>query len=206
MDAPELTPTEEEVGKWVLSSVRHCFNVECYLEKLDIDYPFIQRPHDLEGEGNKLSWPVIKGFALQYREPNVDFDTYIKPALELHRKQYHHQMWNGLEVNPNATKADLLLGGIDAVCSLLEPRDYQGGAHDYKDAEEIAKKNPPQKVPYMLNAIEMMKRVKKPDLNAIKSINNIPNIGLKQPMYEAIVIRANEAVEMLRSEYEYLLK
>ncbi|MBU4245514.1 MAG: hypothetical protein ABIF85_07520 [Nanoarchaeota archaeon] len=205
MDVLELIPTEEEVGKWIVSSVNHCFNVEFYLEKLNINYPFIQRPHDLEGEGNKLSWPVIKGFALQYREPKVDFNTYIQPALELHRKQHHHRMWNGDEVNPNATKADLELGGLDSACSLLEPRDYQGGVHDYRGAEEIAKKNPKQKVPYILWAIDKIEHMENPNLNAIKSINNIPNTGLNQPMYEAIVKRTNEAVEMLRSEHGYVL-
>lgn len=208
----ELIPREEEVGKWLLSTVRHSFNVEYFLKHLNLDYPDIERPHDLIGPGNKLEWGAIKGFALQYRESGVDFDKYIKPALVFHRRQYHHKIWNGPDplnmfgFSQSIPRAVIVGGAIDAVGSLLEDRGYQGGAHTYSEAIEIAQKNPPHKAAYMLEVIPKMRAIKQPDLKAIQSIHDFSNIGLNQPIYEAIVKRTNEAIEMLRSEHEYLLK
>lgn len=206
----ELIPTEEEVGRWLLDVVRHSCNVEYFFKHLSPDYPDIERPHDLAGPGNKLEWDAIRGFALQYREKGVDFDTYVKPALEFHRRQYHHKMWNGPDpinmfaFSPSIPRAVIVGGAIDAVGSLLEDRGYQGGAHTYPEAIEIAQKNPPHKAAYMLEAIPKMRAVKQPDLNAIQSIHDFPNIGLDQPVYEAIVMRTKEAIEMLRNEHGYV--
>lgn len=204
----ELLPAEDEVYMWVVSAVKHSFHVEYYLKHfsklLELEFPDPERPHDLDGPGNKLEWGAIKGFSLQYRESGVDFDTYVKPSLEFHRQQYHHQKWNGSEPSPDASEEDMTLGAIDAVCSLREPRAYQGGVHSWGDVIKISQDNPAHKVPYLLGVIPLMLSIGEPDLESITSLSDIPNIGLDQPVYEAIVKRTNEALEMLRNEHGYI--
>jgi len=209
--ADGLIPTEDEIKAWLLSTLQHACNIEYFFEKLGIGNNDPERPHDLIGVGNKYEWNTIKGFALQYRIPKVDFKTYILPALELHRQQYHHRKWNNPDPNDKtkpihgASEEDMLVGAADAVCALLENRIYQGGTHDYEGVIEIAKNNPPHKMPWLLKVIPEMRRLKQPSLGQITALNGFPNIGLKEIVYEAIAKRTYEAVEMLRNEHGYLL-
>lgn len=198
----ELTPLNSEVKQWMIATLQHSCHIEYFLEKLNIGEHDSQRPHDLVGPGNKYEWEVIKGFALQYRDPKPDFMTHIMPALNLHRAQYHHQQWN--EPNNTATRNDMLLGAIDACCSLLESRGYQGGSHDYEGVIEVAKNNPPHKTPWMLEIIPEMRAIEQPKLELITSLHNFPNIGLTNKKYEAIVQRTNEAVSELKKKHYYL--
>jgi hypothetical protein len=208
----ELTPTEPEVRTLLVSTLQHVCHIEYFLGELNLRSLDPERPHDMIGPGNKFDWSVIKGFALQYRNPKPDFQTYILPALILHRQQYHHQKWN--DPNPNditkpisgATEEDMLVGAVDAVCSLLENRGYQGGTHDYEGVIEVAKKNPPHKTPWMLKIIPEMRALRQPNLDQITSLNGFPNIGLKDIVYDSIVKRTREAIETLRREQGYLLE
>ena len=208
----ELIPTEDEVKAWLVSTLQHVCHIEYFLGELNLGSEDQERPHDLVGPGNKYDWNVIKGFALQYRDPKPDFQTYIMPALNLHRQQYHHQKWNEPDSNdetkpiPDASEEDMLAGAVDAVCSLLENRDYQGGTHDYGDIIEIAKNNPLHKTPWMLRIIPEMKALQQPNLEQIISLSDFANIGLEEVVYDAIVKRPHEAVEMLRKEQGYSLR
>lgn len=204
MAIDELRPTEQEVYKWVLSAVKHSIHVEYYLKKfeeldeLDLKFYGGERPHDLIGPGNKLELETILGFATQWRKPDVESNPALKKAIELHRQQYHHIMWNGEKPSPDASESDLWFGAIDSVCSLLEPRDYQGGIHTgWDEIIEIANKNPPQKKEYLLKAIDYMKCMQKPELDLITSLSNIQNIGLDQHVYDMIIARKDEAIKML---------
>ncbi|MBU0667125.1 MAG: hypothetical protein ABIC91_03385 [Nanoarchaeota archaeon] len=202
----ELIPTEDEIKTWLVSTLQHACHVEYFLGRLNLGTNDPQRPHDLVGPGNKYSWNIIKGFALQYRNPKPDFQIHIMPALNLHRQQYHHQKWN--DPNPNdrtkpvigASEDDMLVGAVDAVCSLLENRGYQGGTHDYNSVIEIAKTNPPHKTPWMLKIIPEMSSLQQPSLEQITSLNNFPNLGLKDEVYDSIVKRTCEVVETLRQK------
>ena len=78
-------------------------------------------------------------------------------------------------------------------------------AFDYEGVIEIAKNNPPHKMPWLLKVIPEMRRLKQPSLGQITALNGFPNIGLKEIVYEAIAKRTYEAVEMLRNEHGYLL-
>jgi len=206
-----LRPTDEEVKRWLVSTLQHSCHVEYFLDRLKLGDEDPERPHDLVGPGNKYEWKVIEGFALQYRDPKPDFKTYILPVLNLHRQQYHHRKWN--DPNPNddtkpiaiASTGDLLLGATDANCSLLENRGYQGGAHDYEGVIEIAKKNPPHRRPWMLIVLPQMRELEQPKLEQITSLDNFPNIGLKDSVYDSIERRTREAVETLRREQGYAL-
>lgn len=152
---------------------------------------------------------MVKGLALQYRDSTQDFETYIKPAINRHRQQYHHRMWNQphpddkTEPKPQATEEDMLVGAVDATCSLLENRGYQGGDHAYDEVIEIAKENPPHKTPYMLEIIPEMRSMSQPGLEKITSVRQPPNIGLEKAMHDAITERTREAVASLRREHGY---
>jgi hypothetical protein len=205
----EMLPKEYEIKIWLVSTLKHSFHVEYFLEKLGLGREDPERPHDLIGLGNKFEWDVVKGFALQYRNPKPDFKTYILPALEIHRAQYHHQKWNDpdsadiTKPTPEASAGDMLVGAVDAVCSLLENRAYQGGAHDYSSVIEVTKKNPPHKIPWMLQVIPHMQELPQPDLTQIASLIDFPNIGVKSEIYRAAVKRVQDTLLLLRTEHDY---
>lgn len=205
-----LLPVENEVKIWLISTLQHTFHVEYFLEKLNLKSEDPERPHDLVGTGNKFEWDVIKGFALQYRNPKPDFQNYILPALNIHRQQYHHRKWNDSDpadkTKPifGASEKDMLLGALDANCSLLENRGYQGGIHDYESVIEIAKKNPPHKTPWMLKIIPQMRALQQPNLEQITSLQGFPNIGIKEEVYNAIIARVNETIITLKEKQGYL--
>lgn len=199
----ELTPTKDEMRKWLLDTIRHVSHIEYFLSHLKLGGNDPERPHDLVGPGNKFEWDVIKGLALQYREPKVNFETHIQPALDLHRQQHHHMMWNNpapgdiMRPVPEATASDMLVGAVDTNCSLLESRMYQGGTHEYSKIREIAEENPPHKTPWMLALIPLMQGIEQPNLKSISNILEIPNVGLPEHIYGRIVRRTWEVLGML---------
>jgi hypothetical protein len=201
-----LEPRVEEVRQWLLDTTRHVFHIEYFLHNLGLGDNDPQRPHDIIGDGNKFEWEVIKGFALQYRNPKPDFQTYIMPALERHRVQYHHQKWNNPDSKDSAkpilgaTPDDMKVGATDAVCSLLENRGYQGGSHTYDSVVEVTKGNPPHKVQWMLDVIPEMKKLKQPEIHEIISLEGIPNIGVEKQTYDIIIARLDETLALLRSD------
>ena len=188
----KITPTATEVLMWLNSLARHVYHVEYYLYHLGIGSNDPERPHDIVGPGNKLEWGVMYGLALGFREPKPDFTTYILPSIELHRVQFHHRMWNDPDPNnpdqkkPEASDEDMQVGAIDAICSLLEPREYQGGMQTFESAAEIMAKNPAHKVPWAKIMLPRMEALAKPDLSGIiicdKNIN-FPNIGIPEKIH-----------------------
>ncbi len=207
MSQKDLLPTEEEVGKYMLSMLQHSCNVEYFLNTFGLQSNDPERPHDLVGVGNKFEWDVIKGLALQYRTPKVDFDKYILPSLKIHRQQYHHKKWNGvgnsrvLTLGPNASIVDMIVGAIDATCSHREDRSYQGGILTYDEIENISRNRGSA---WMLEVIPEMRRIKQPSLELISSLSDFPNIGVGDEIYERTRTRTNEAVSELR-EINYKL-
>lgn len=199
-----LLPTDEEINTWMLKTLGHSLHVEYFLEQLNYGRLDPQRPHDIVGPGNKYEWDVIKGLALQFRTPKVDFNKYMAPSREFHRKgQYHHLKWNGDKPNPNASPDDMLVGAVDSVCALLEDREYSGGPYRYIEAQRILDKNPAHKVHYINIVIPQMKNLIQPDLESITDLSDIPNIGVSKNMHEKIVQRTAEAVEMLEHEHGF---
>lgn len=183
-------------------TTRHVCHIEYYLAALGVGKLDPERPHDIVGPGNKFEWGVIRGFALQARDPMPDFNVEILPSLELHRIQYHHRRWNNpSQTNeadhvPEATADDMRLGAVDAICSMLEPRDYQGGAHTFKEIAELCEQNPPHKVNWLRELLLQVWDLPKPELGGI-SLEHIPNIGLPRHMHKAIVRRLDETMTQL---------
>lgn len=191
---PEF-PTKEEIIRWLVDTTRHAWHIEFYLQRLQVGVADIQRPHDIVGYGNKFEWPAIRGFALQYRGKEF-FEPYVLPALHFHRQQYHHLAWN--QFNPTASIDAMKLGAVDACCSLLEPRDYQGGCHSFESVKEITLKNPIHKVPWMLLVAQEMEKIEKPELIKI-DLNNIPD-GISPESRDTIKERIFETLKMLKQD------
>ena len=174
-----------EMKRHVAETIRHSAHVEYYLEHLGLGKDDPQRPHDIVGSGNKLEWEVAKGMFLLYANPKPDFNDYILPSIEKHRRgQHHHQMWNlpdpsdSSRPNPKASINDLLVGAVDAVCSMIESRVYAGGKdqneengkpYSWEDieADGLAKFDP-HKRPYVAVIVQQMKALPRLDVGEIK--------------------------------------
>jgi len=198
----ESKPSTKEVGDWILETVRHSYMVEYFLNQLNIGQSDLQRPHDLEGLGNKLSWPVIKGLAIQNRKKDpVFFRTMVLPSIRYHQIQYHHVQWNEPKFNPDAE--EMKVGAVDSICSMLENREYQGGYHSFKDIREIIVRSDPKKQGWLWNAYSRMREIPIPHTHRIKTLDEIHNIGIPQNIHDRVVIRVQETLEMLASRYGY---
>lgn len=194
-------PTPDEIKRWLGDTIKHAVHIEYYLERLQIGRSDIQRPHDVVGHGNKLEWPAIRGFAMQYRKQPDTYDKYVKPALDFHRQQYHHVAWN--EFNPTASPDAMRLGAVDAVCSLIEPRGYQGGAHSWEKIHDIAENNPIHKVAWMqLVAMEMAK-IEKPVFAS--EVLEVQRNGISIEKYDIIRERLDETFKMLKHDHGIVL-
>jgi len=210
----KINPTKKEVKDWLLSTLRHSIHVEYFLDRLGLGAKDPERPHDLIGPGNKFDWEVVKGMALLYRQPKVDFKTYILPAITIHRQQYHHRKWNDPDPQDatkpllGSTEEDMLVGAVDAACSLLESRIYSGGEeqnehfgreHSWDETQDVLyNKNPPHKVPWAKMIVPKMRRVERPCLELIADFQEFPNLGLPLSIYDAIRERTKETADSFR--------
>lgn len=204
-----IIPSKNEVERWVKEAVLHSNNVEYYLNNLGVGGNDPERPHDLVGKNNKLDWKVVSGLALSYRDPQVDFEKYVLPSIELHRNQYHHRMWN--KYNSEADDDALLVGAVDATCSLLEKRTYVGGKkqeelgkrHDWENIEKLLlEKNPKYKVGAASLIIPSMREIPSPKLWRIRDVFDFPNIGIRDDIYLKMRDRIDEAIGDLRKHVD----
>lgn len=200
---PELKPTTDEVRNWLLETVRHSCNVEFFLHSLNLGQNDPQRPHDIVGTGNKFEWEVLRHLATQYRSEDPEFfDQYVLPGINHHRRhQYHHQKWN-VQFS-DATPEDMKVGAVDAICSHLENRRYQGGEHTFESIADVIKTNHPHQVKWFWSVYSAMKSNGKPDLELITDLGCIPNIGVPNEIYQTIIKRTAETIEMLKTEHGY---
>ncbi|MFH1064577.1 MAG: hypothetical protein V1729_05830 [Candidatus Woesearchaeota archaeon] len=214
----EMRPDTDEVRRWLLSTLRHSCRVEYYLHNLDLGQDDPDRPHDIAGPGSKYAWDVIKGLALQYRgkefafqypsDPEKCRDTdvfkeYVLPSIELHRNSQHHHI-TGTRPNPFSTPEDLKVAAVDTICSRLDDREYQGGAHTFEQLVEIIKKNDPKRAGQMWPIYSLMKKLPSPDVDQIISIHEFPNVGIPEDIYAKTVELTRAAVIMLKKEQGYL--
>lgn len=96
------------------------------------------------------------------------------------------------------------LGAVDAICSLLEPRAYQGGTHSFDAVLEVAERNPLHKRPWMRELVAEMRKLAPPPIESITSFEHIPNIGIPSAMHDMVRQRVQEGRLLLR-EHGYLL-
>ncbi len=61
----------------------------------------------------------------------------------------------------------------------------------------------PHKVKWFWMVYSLMKRITKPGVESIRNLTNFPNVGIPPRMYDMIVKRTNEAIEMLDNEKGY---
>jgi len=165
----KIRETKEKIREYAGNVWKHSKSVHYYLDKLGIsiknfkEQHEIETPHDLAGKGNKLEWDVMKGFLYTEEEKNDDPEKkkIFEKSLEIHRWQMHHKNGN----NPKLPEW-LKYGAIDAVCSLLEKRDYQNGVHYWDEildvisscsSEEYQKEK--HKKEKMIWAVEEMQKV-----------------------------------------------
>lgn len=208
-----VVPDFKYVRRFLLHTVRHVAGVERVLELLCIGSNDKQRPHDIMGEGNKLQTDVLFGLAVQYdsaRPSNKPIDS----ALKTHRcGQYHHQMWNG--PNPEADEDALKLGAVDAVCSMLEPRDYQGGSHTFEQiaTEIIPRNDKPRQREYLGLILTEMRKLELPKFDQlITSLAHrdlqvaLESIKLSTNTIGIIVGRFQDTCEELRKNYDFSIQ
>lgn len=189
-----IEPTQEEIQKWMLNTLRHVCHVEYFLTQLNKGNDDPERPHDSVGINNKFDWEVMKRFALQYRN-DPQLNHFVLEAREMHREQYHHRMWT--KYNPQATPDDMEVGALDAICALLENRSYQGGQHSYEQIPEVIKKNPIHKIAWFRIMIPQMQGIIQPNLELITNVHDFPNIGMREDLYDRLKERMQETTEML---------
>lgn len=198
-------PTEREILKWFLHTAVHTYHIEYYLQQFQIGSEDPDRPHDIVHDGNKFEWEAVKGLALQFKENETeDFSEEIKRSLEFHRQQYHHQKWN--QYYPNATEDAMRVGAVDTVCSLLEPRTYQGGCHTFDQIRRRASKNPIHKIAWMKLAVVEMEHITKPNLDEITSFSKIPKEGISAETHDTILDRVYEGLKVLEKDWGYKFK
>lgn len=205
----DLMPKEEHVYAWMLHSVQHSLHAEYFFHALNVGGEDPQRPHDLVGLGNKLEWATMRHYAVQaQRHPLARL--HLNAALESHRRQYHH-------LNGYAHEGDSFVPGsrlepvdhakvraVDAICSLLENRAYNGGAHTY---DEIAAMKPPidfsNNLYWSQRMLEAMIPLPQPDLTVVRSLDDIPNVGVPASMHARVKDRVDETRLFLKRDLGY---
>jgi len=181
--------------------------VEYFLNKLELGSKDPERPHDLVGPGNKFEYSVLMGLALVYEERKEEveykYKDRITEAIEAHRQQYHHRMWN--QPNGDATEEDMYVGAVDTVCAMLEGRSFQREIEDYEDVLRIARGESDvpcetHKRRWIEKIAPEMQKIKQPSLEEILAVRQFPNIGLPKSMYELIRTRTKETILMLEEQ------
>lgn len=212
LDLTTIEPiaTVDEVKTWLLTTLRHSCHVEYYLHHLNRGQNDPQRPHDICGPGNKFEWEVIKGLALgnrelKYNKPgnekNVKIfrEKYLLPSIDFHRQQLHHQRWNN--PHPDAPLDEMEVGAVDAICSLLENREYQGGEHTFEEVAHLIRET---HIPWARAVFFSMRTLDSPKIEQIQSLENFPNIGISEDMYQKTIERVQETLIDLRKKYSNL--
>jgi hypothetical protein len=201
MSVEDIRPTTEEVKNLLFNTLRHCCRVEYYFTIHDVAKNDPQRPHDITKKGSKYSIPVLMGLALQDRNDDpLFFEKYVLPSIKEHQRlQYHHRKWN--RQNPHSTNDDLLAGGIDTICSIIDYRKYNGGAHPLNEVLQFIRTKESHQIKWILQAYEMIKGDPEPNIQSITSLENIPDVGVS--LYNDIVKKTHDIVTLLRKNYGY---
>jgi len=207
-EQPKLMPYAQEINEWLIATVKHVYHVEYFLNEIGVGRDDPERPHDIVGVGNKFEWQVLHGFALQHRNHGSNVKPFVEESLRLHRQQYHHRKWNNynpfdLTCRGTVSTDDMIVGAIDAVCSLLEDREYQGGRHDYDDVRILAGRNPDIRAYWMRTVADEMQRIVQPRIHLITSLHSIPNIGVDRHVHDAILARTDDEIRFLENECGY---
>jgi len=188
-----------ELLPWILSAVRHSIHVEYYLTALGLGREDPERPHDLVGIHNKLHPEILACVGRpKYKK--------VEQAVWKHRGQHHHRMWNkpdrndpiGVARQPYATDGDMLVGAVDTICSLREPRGYQGGTHSWDEIRALIPMQDPHKRQWLRMVLPLMEGQLEPDLSYVNDLERIPVIRIEKENHELLVSRVKETLAYIR--------
>ncbi len=182
-----LKPTNESLARFIRETLEHCIRVEYYLYRLNVGKFDVQRPHDINGPGNKLELEenslVLLGFAAQYNQVNSPIE-FIKRwyglhnSIKIHRDQDHHRLVSTLYHKQKLTLGEihiLKLAAVDAICSRMENRAYQDDINSYEELERVINEagHKGHEAWTFSSMKELMKGHKAPNFESMKSLRDI---------------------------------
>ncbi|MCK5107177.1 MAG: hypothetical protein KAQ83_00450 [Nanoarchaeota archaeon] len=190
-------PTPNLLKKSIERNMRHSYRVELICKKLGIksNYPS-QQPHDLKGLGSKLQPDVVFGFAIGLDLDKSDelYSEIINYAIDIHTScQSHHDERLISEVKVQA---------IDALCTMIENRGYNGGPYNFKDiSSKINIEEKGLKSFYMKMYVKEMEKMDIPDLTVIKldNLEDLKNLGVDSWIHKGIIGQGLEAIKIYES-------
>lgn len=202
-----IKPTPLALSKFLLSTLAHTINVESHLAALKVplgfnpnnedEFVITQRPHDLNGQANKLNYIIAVRLALAY-EPgfqlgkNTDVDEEIYSAILDHDKgQRHHLV--GRDFN-SASKEEKDMHVIDGLCAIIEAGlglrpYYKKRALNLIEASKLYNGDNPVKNEYARNLVKRLpENYKMPEIQKIKNITEFPEniFGIDTRIYREI--------------------
>lgn len=205
----KFEPSERELRLQMIENKVHVYNVEYCIHALNFEQYISDpdRPHDIEGPGNKLEFDVLSGIAMRYHpsfEANKEeFNKrFILPSVYLHRnQQYHHIVFRSADEDIedkfiSSGKIDWVVGAIDVICAQYENRACYGGHHSFDQIIENLKRKPLFKTFICLEMLCDIKQLGIPELN-IRSVLDVPNVNLGQDVIDSIESRFAKTVESL---------
>ncbi|MFH1064579.1 MAG: hypothetical protein V1729_05840 [Candidatus Woesearchaeota archaeon] len=213
---------------FILRTDRHSYRVEYYAQEISkrleskdilIGRHDDQRPHDIEGEGNKFEPKVLFGLALGSREADPETrKKYVQPAIDHHREyQKHHKVWsmpeswNSMMSNPELYKfvraENIALSALDTLCYISEYKGYDPRLIEVADIESMRKfinEQQSNQARIMRKVYQEMLNIPTPDVGRILCPYDLPDdMGLDSEMKEKIEQRSLETIRMLENDHGY---
>jgi hypothetical protein len=204
-----VRPSDENIGKWLLEVLRHTSQLEYYAGILNIGSKDPERPHDIVGPNNKLEWDIIKSCAWAYSDSGCGKDKElcdeISEAVKRHRQQYHHAIC----MTDLAREDDLRFEALDTICAMLEHRPYYAHVHNFEELEANLESyiacngRHEQRLASIREVLPLMRSLERPDIRAITTLEEFPNLGADGKTYDKICQRFSGTLELLRREHNY---
>lgn len=196
----------------MLEIVKHTMHFHYYTTAFRVRCYDPEWPHDICGIGNKFEWDVFRGLSLGFVLPGdvadteVYFQENILPAIKRHRRQHHHQMWNGNNGLPKdeSSTDDLICGAIDAICSMREDRCYERRRYTYSRVIRRANSNPDVCRKWLLAMADKMQTKSAPELDRIVNPLDFPNIGVEKFIFKQVRQCIQKVVSMLNGKGYHL--
>jgi hypothetical protein len=202
MDSGNIEPDQLAGTKWGLEAFRHIFHTHYYFERCGV---ILRADQDLHDKDKLLDGWIKNRLALEYcrgrpgyEDCEEGIERAIRQAVKKHRStQYHHKIWMGEVENPRLN--DYMEGAIDIICTILERRPYYARRGLSAGSLGEILENPTrfivnfinedkvEKLPYIMQALSLIRDIERPRLETINSLQDIPNIGVSPGVYERLI-------------------